>query len=321
MANVVVLGGAGYVGCHTALAYREAGHHVVVVDDLSAGKAENVKSLCLHRASVNDGAAIKTILERENAELVVLCVNATAAIEREDPAGIHRVHIGAALALMEAIADSKARAIVLASSCETYGLPRTVPVMERHPQHPKAPHAWSMFIAESIIRELATINGLSFAILRFYAAVGATRECGYGGAFRSPCNPLPSILDALTQDLRPYELGGIDYPTRDGTLERELLHVSDVASALELAGRRLLLGGAPLICNLGRGRGVTLKEMLTMLRRASGRKVNIIEGVGDPDECPMLFADGHLAHKELGWKPKIGVEAAIKSALEARREN
>lgn len=318
MAKVIVVGGAGYVGSHTACAYKAHGHEVVVVDDLSSGKAEHARWGPLYRDSANDPGALKAVMRSERPDLIVHCAGAPAIAWSGDHAELHRVHIGTVLTVLEAMIEAHVRHIVFASSCETYGAPERVPINERQPQAPRDPYAWSLYVAENIIQDLARAHDISFAIVRVFNVVGASDECRYGGDYPAPFNPLPPMLDALTGIAHAYELPGVDHPTRDGTLERDVTHVSDVARAHVLAGARLLGGGASLICNLGRGRGVTLNEMLVMLRRVSGARINVSERLAAPGEAARLFAAGNLAQAELGWKPKVGVEAAIRSAVEAR---
>jgi UDP-arabinose 4-epimerase len=319
MAKVVVVGGAGYLGSHTACAYKGAGHDVVVIDDLSTGKAENVKWGGLREASLNDMSAMSALLKSEQPDLVIDCAGSPGRAQDADYSELHRAHIGATLALIEAMIDAGVERIILASSCESYGPPLELPITEKQAQAPNEPYGWSVYVAEKIVQDLAQAHDIRFAILRSFNIVGASEECRYGGDHPCPLNPLPPMLDAALKTTPHYELFGVHHPTRDGTLERELLHVNDVAHANLLAGERLLSDGASLVCNLGRGRGVTLNEMLVMLRRVSGVKINIIESSKTFDKPPRLFADGHLAGAELGWKPKWGVEASIRSAFEARQ--
>lgn len=321
MAKIIVTGGAGYLGSHTACIYRSAGHDVVAVDDLSSGKAENVRWGALHVASLNDRPAIKALLKSEQPDLVIHCAGSPAIAGQADHSELHRVHIGAMLVLIEAMIEAKVGRMLVASSCESYGTPLRLPITEKDTQTPREPYGWSVYVAEQIVRDLAQAHGLGFAILRSFNIIGATAQCSYGGDYPCPLNPLPPMLDAVLKTAPSYQLYGIDHPTRDGTLERDLLHVGDVARAHLLAGERLLAGGNSLVCNLGRGRGVTLNEMLVMLRRVSGARVSITEQARIDGAPPRLFADGRLAGEELGWKARWGLEAAIKSALEARTIN
>jgi UDP-arabinose 4-epimerase len=270
--SILVTGGAGYIGSHTCKALREAGFAPVAYDNLSRGNAEAVKWGELVVGDLADRALLRATLDRHRPTAVVhFAAFAYVGESNENPALYYRNNVGGTAELLAAMRDGDIRHIVFSSSCAVYGVPRAVPIAEQTPLEPVSPYGASKLMCERMLRDCATASALSFMALRYFNAAGADPAGDIGECHVPETHAIPLLLDAAAGDAAGFTMFGDDYPTPDGTCIRDYIHVSDLADAHVRALRDLLQGGESAAINVGTGRGWSVRELIDIARKVTGR--------------------------------------------------
>lgn len=308
MGKLLVTGAAGYLGAHCVAAASAAGHEVAGLD--LRAMPQGVAQKLGYQGDLCDESFTRAALRNFAPEIVIHCAG---RMDDGAPSALHRSNIGAVLNLLNAMCESGARALVLSSTGEIYAPGASAPIREEAAIAPQSAFAWSRMVAEQIVRECAERLGLRYAILRAFHLVGAERSLRAISAPNHRSAPLTAMLRAMAEG-RAYALAGVYHPTRDGSVEHDLLYVHDAALAHVRAAAHLLEGGGDLICNLGRGRGVTEKELAILLRRVSGAAPTLVEGAAWGNSNPRAIACVKHARKNLGWRAETGLESAVASA-------
>ncbi|HMD49107.1 MAG TPA: UDP-glucose 4-epimerase GalE [Bryobacteraceae bacterium] len=301
---ILVTGGAGYIGSHTAKALAQAGLQPVVVDNLERGHRAAVQWGPLIEADIGDRAALEKIF-REHAIQAVLHFAAFAYVgeSMQQPDLYFRNNVVKTLNLLEAMQASGVRTIVFSSTCASYGNPRWIPIAEDHPQNPVNPYGESKLMVERLLHWFGVVHGLQWTALRYFNAAGADPDGQLGEDHDPEPHLIPVAIAAAMGRAKALEIYGTDYDTPDGTAIRDYLHVTDLGSAHVAALRYLQQGGESTAFNLGTGRGHTVREVIAMVEQVSGHKVPAREAgrrAGDP---PALVADASKAGRLLHWTP------------------
>lgn len=309
--TVLVTGGAGYIGSHTALALARAGHDVVVYDDLSAGHREAVAAIeraCPGRISlvvgdIRDADAVAAALADSRAEAVMhFAAWLSVGDSVRDPAGYYRNNVNGALAVLDAMRRVGVGRLVFSSTCATYGDPVETPMTESHPQRPVNAYGETKLAIERALPHYARAYGLAWVALRYFNAAGADAGGLLGEDHAPEIHIIPRAIDAaLGRDA--LQVFGQDYPTPDGTCLRDYIHVSDLAEAHVRALGHLATGGASEAFNVGTGEPTSVLEVIRAVERVGGRPVAYsVSGrrAGDP---PALFASNARIRQALGWAP------------------
>jgi UDP-arabinose 4-epimerase len=303
--SILVTGGAGYIGSHTCKALREAGFAPVAYDNLSRGNAEAVKWGELVVGDLADRALLRATLDRHRPTAVVhFAAFAYVGESNENPALYYRNNVGGTAELLAAMRDGDIRHIVFSSSCAVYGVPRAVPIAEQTPLEPVSPYGASKLMCERMLRDCATASALSFMALRYFNAAGADPAGDIGECHVPETHAIPLLLDAAAGDAAGFTMFGDDYPTPDGTCIRDYIHVSDLADAHVRALRDLLQGGESAAINVGTGRGWSVRELIDIARKVTGRDIPVRVGPRRPGDPPALVSDPALAQARLGWSPR-----------------
>ncbi|HAX91324.1 MAG TPA: UDP-glucose 4-epimerase GalE [Rhodospirillaceae bacterium] len=319
--KILITGGAGYIGSHTAYALKKEGHEPVVLDSLVNGHNWAVKYGPLVQGDIGDAALV-----------------ARACAEHKPDAAIHFaafIEVGESVAnpqkymennyhkaqrLFDTLCDSGVKRVVFSSTAAVYGTPVSeAPIAEDHPQKPINPYGESKLLAETYLRSLESKGMRSVALRYFNAAGAAPIEEGIGEAHDPETHLIPNVLLAGLGLKDEVKLFGTDYPTRDGTALRDYIHVLDLAAAHLAALNYLASGGATDVCNLGTGNGSTVLEVVQAAERALGHAVpqsRHERRAGDP---PMLVANASRAREKLGWQPRYNLDEIVTSALEWHR--
>lgn len=312
--KVLVTGGAGYVGSVSVEALLAAGHHVVVVDDLSTGhRAALPSGVTAVTGSLLDGPLVRDVLERQQIEAVLHCAARSLVSESiADPAGYFRVNVAGAMTLLDAMRASGTRRLAFSSSAAVYGDPATVPITEDAPLVPISPYGESKRIVEAILRWYGQAYGVRSISLRYFNAAGATAS---NGEDHDPeTHLIPNVL-AAALDRRELVLFGDDYTTPDGTPIRDYIHVADLADAHLLALDATASGEGAEAYNLGSGRGFSVREVLAAADRIVGRPIPHRVGPRRAGDPPILVASAERAQAALGWRPRRGsLEEMVGSA-------
>jgi UDP-arabinose 4-epimerase len=316
--RVLVTGGAGYIGSHTAKLLERSGHEPAILDNFSEGHRWAVKWGHLAEGDLADQEFVLRTLRSLKIDAVIhFAADALVAESVANPRKYYWNNVVNSLRLLDSMAELGVRYIVFSSSCATYGVPNRVPISEGHPQSPVNPYGQTKLIIEKILRDYDPAYGLRWAALRYFNAAGADPD-GEIGEDHDPETHLIPIAVQAALGRRPHvEIYGTDYPTPDGTAVRDYIHVTDLARAHLIALEYLIQGGASVAVNLGTGRGHSVREVIAAVGKLCEGRVPVREGPRRPGDPPALVADIANASKVLGWKaeyPELGsiVESAWK---------
>ncbi|MBI4885568.1 MAG: UDP-glucose 4-epimerase GalE [Acidobacteria bacterium] len=302
--TVLVTGGAGYIGSHSAKALRRAGHPVVIFDDLSAGHRAAALGAPLIEGDVRDVDAVRRAIRESGAGAVAhFAAWLSAADSVRDPAGYYGNNVAGALATLEAMAAEQCRAFVFSSTCAVYGEPAEVPLLETHPVSPINAYGQTKLAVEQALPHFERAYGIRSVRLRYFNAAGADPDGELGEDHAPEVHVVPRALQAAAGG-RPFEIFGEDYPTPDGTCLRDYVHVSDVADAHVRALRRLLEGGGSATYNVGTARPSSVREVLAAVERVTGRPVPRTSAARRPGDPAVLYASASRIRGELGWEPQ-----------------
>jgi UDP-glucose 4-epimerase len=312
--KLLITGGAGYIGSIVAELAIDAGHDVVVIDDLRAGHRAAVPVGCgFVEGSIGDRAALARAFSI-GAYDAVIHVAAEAAIELSvsDPARFFHTNLGESLTLLDAMRTNGTMRLVFSSTAATYGEPLTVPITEEHPQQPINAYGESKLMLETCLRRYQSAYGMKVIAFRYFNAAGATATRGEDRPHET--HLLPLALDAAAGLRPPLPIFGDDYPTGDGTCVRDYVHVVDIARAHMLTLDRLDDIGLGFF-NLGSETGYSVLEVITAVERTLGVAVPHVTAPRRPGDPAVLVASARRARELLGWIPKYqGLQPMIESA-------
>ncbi|MEX1023824.1 MAG: UDP-glucose 4-epimerase GalE [Planctomycetota bacterium] len=302
-APVLVTGGAGYIGSHTVRALQEREVPVVVLDNLSTGHAASVTAP-LEVVDLADRAALAAVFAR-HAPAAVIHFAARAYVGESvvDPARYYRENVVNTLNLLEAMRASECQRIVFSSTCATYGEPVELPISEAHPQAPINPYGRTKLHMEHMMQDFSHAYGLRTAALRYFNAAGAHRGGAIGEDHRPETHLIPLVLEVALGQREEIAMFGDDYDTRDGTCERDYIHVEDLAEAHLAALAHLETSMENLVANLGTGRGFTVREVVETARRVTGREIAARVAPRRAGDPAKLVSGGTVARAVLGWEP------------------
>ena len=304
--TVMVIGGAGYIGSHCARAFDLDGWSVVVFDNLSRGWRDFVRWGEFFEGDILSDSDLKVAFERHKPDLVVhLAALAYVGESVRSPESYYRTNTVGALNVLGAMRASAVSSLVFSSTCATYGATDVARITETHAQYPINPYGWSKFMVERMIESFSSAYDLRFVMLRYFNAAGADIAAQIGERHQPETHVIPLALQGLLGDGGRFVVNGLDYATRDGSCERDFIHVKDLADAHLLAAKYLGSNGISGAFNLGTGHGVTVLELIAAIERVTGRRLDWIEGprrFGDP---AILVADNTRAEKVLGFSPKF----------------
>jgi UDP-glucose-4-epimerase GalE len=323
--TILVVGGAGYVGSHTARALRRAGYGVLIYDNLTAGCRRLAQGFELVEGDIADEERLRPALARVNA-VMHFAAHAYVGESVENPRKYFRNNVAASLNLLNCAMDAGIRRCVFSSSCAVYGVPGQGPISEQMPRVPVNPYGASKLFFENALEAYALAYGLRSARLRYFNAAGAD-ESGELGEMHDPeTHLIPLALAASIASEPALLIHGADYPTADGTCIRDYVHVSDLAAAhvralqyLETAGPGM--GGGMLALNLGSGCGYSVLQVVQAAERATGHAIRRTFGPRRPGDPPVLVADALKAQRVLGWSAQHNLADILASAWAWMRNN
>ena len=305
MRNVLVTGGAGYVGSHACKALAASGYLPVTYDNLVHGHDWAVKWGPLETGDVLDAGRLQQVIRQYRPE-AVLHFAAFAYVGESvlDPAKYYRNNVLGTLSLLDAMRAEQVSEIVFSSTCATYGVPERIPIPEDSPQHPINPYGASKLMVERILADYGAGYGLKSVSLRYFNAAGADPDGEIGEDHSPETHLIPLVLDAASGARPHITVFGEDYDTPDGTCIRDYVHVSDIAEAHVLALKKLREGNASPAYNLGTGTGVSVAEIIAAARTVTGREIPVIHGARRAGDPARLVADPSRAVRDLGWQPR-----------------
>lgn len=332
-ATILVTGGTGYIGSHTAVELVEAGYNVHLLDNLENSFPEVVdgieaitgQRLPLHQIDLRHRHEVQELFRRQHFDAVVHFAAYKAVGESmEEPLKYYSNNFIGLLHLLEVMEEHKMRWLVFSSSCSVYGNPGQLPVTERSPlKRTLSPYGNTKQVSEEIIREVTDTTALQSISLRYFNPVGAHPSGKIGEWPQRPNNLFPLITEALSGNRDGITIFGSDYGTPDGTCLRDYIHVVDLAKAHVLAVERLMQAENEEryeAFNLGTGRGYSVKEIIETFNEVTGQEVPHTYGERRKGDVPAVYGDASLANEKLHWKADRDLEDMVRTAWKWEQE-
>jgi UDP-glucose 4-epimerase len=316
MLNILVTGGAGYIGSHVARDLEENGYHAIVLDNLSEGRREACQGRTLVQGSIGDSAVLETIFSNHRVD-AVMHFSAFAYVGESvtNPEKYYVNNVSETIALLRAMRNSGVHTFIFSSSCATYGNPEYIPIDENHPQNPVNPYGRTKLMVEKILEDYGAAYGLKYAALRYFNAAGAHPDGSMGESHRVETHLIPLALQAIKGVRESVSVFGSDYDTEDGTCVRDYIHVCDLAKAHRFALEALLNAGESMRLNLGTGRGHSVRQIIGVCEEVTGKKAPVTEAPRRKGDPPVLVACGAQARKTLAFSPDYtDIREIIKTA-------
>jgi UDP-arabinose 4-epimerase len=300
--QILVTGGAGYIGSHTAKALAQAGHEPVVLDNLQHGHRWAVQWGPLVESDLADREALRDVFRTYRIGAVIhFAALIEAGESMHEPAKYFRNNVGNTLNLLDAMREAGVNRIVFSSTAAVYGAPHQTPMNEDHPRQPVNPYGESKLMVERLLAWYGAAYGLAWTALRYFNASGADPDGELGEVHHPETHLIPRAIAAAYGDLPELQLFGDDYATPDGTAVRDYIHVVDLAAAHLRALERLADGTPGGAFNLGTGCGYSVREVIAAVERIAQRKVPAVQAPRRPGDPASLVADPSRARRELGW--------------------
>ena len=302
-ATVLVTGGAGYIGSHTAKALRRAGHRIVIYDNLSAGHREAALGAPLVEGDIGNVDAVRRAIRDTRATAVMHFAGSLVVADSvSEPAAYYRNNVIGTLGTLEAMAAEGCRQFVFSSTCAVYGEPIETPLSETHPTAPVNAYGQTKLAIEHALPHYERAYGIRSIRLRYFNAAGADPDGELGEDHSPEVHVIPRAFDAALKGT-PMDIFGEDYPTPDGTCLRDYIHVTDLADAHLRALGRLERGGPSATYNVGTERPSSVREVIATVERVTGRTVQKRAAPRRPGDPAVLYASARRIREELGWVP------------------
>ena len=315
MTNILVTGGAGYIGSHTCLALAERGYTPVVYDNLANGHREFVQWGPFEQGDVRDRERLEQVISSCKPAVIIHFAGLIEVAESvTNPIAFFDNNVTGSVNLFAAALKVGIDKIVFSSTCATYGLPQEIPMPESHPQCPVSPYGTSKLLIEKVLSDLDAYQGLRSVVLRYFNAAGADIKGRIGEWHNPESHVIPIAIDVARGKRSLFKIYGSDYSTPDGTCIRDFVHVADLADAHARSVDYLMAGGNTVALNLGTGRGTSVKQLARAIETASNIRLPVelvARRKGDP---PELVADNTKAKTTLRWQPTYELEDIVRSA-------
>ncbi|MEY8321599.1 UDP-glucose 4-epimerase GalE [Lachnospiraceae bacterium 46-61] len=315
--KILVCGGAGYIGSHTVKELLDKEYEVVVVDSLETGHKKAVDeraALCI--GNISDSAFLEDVFTKHNIDAVIdFAAYSLVGESIKEPAKYFENNVGGTLSLLSKMREHNVKYIVFSSTAATYGEPENIPILESDRTLPTNPYGESKLCVEKILRWFDEAYGIKYSVLRYFNAAGAHKSGTIGEDHFPESHLIPIILQVALEKREFIGVFGDDYPTEDGTCIRDYIHVTDLANAHILSLEKTVEENKSRTYNLGNGKGFSVKEVIEMTRKVTGKEIpEKVEPrrAGDPS---ILIASSEKIIKELGWQPQYNtLEKIIDSA-------
>lgn len=306
MKNILVVGGAGYIGSYMCKYLSKNGYNPVVLDNLIYGHREAVKRGAFFKGSMDDSALLDQIFSEYQIVAVMhfaaFCYVGESVLQ---PARYYRNNVANTLNLLEVMLKKRVSRFIFSSSCATYGEPVEIPITENHIQNPINPYGRSKLMVEEILEDFSNAYELEYVSLRYFNAAGADPDGELGEDHTPETHLIPLVLETALRKRETINIFGDDYPTEDGTCIRDYIHIDDLAQAHLLAMERLL-NGLPGGCfNLGNGSGHSVMQLIETARKVTGKIIPFKVVGRRPGDPAVLIGSSEKAIKALGWHPEF----------------
>ena len=321
MSQILVVGGAGYIGSHMVKMLSKSGHDVIVLDNLSTGLRDSVKYGKLIIGDLADVNLLENLfLEYQFDGVMHFAANSLVGESMVNPAKYYRNNVGNTLNLLDVMVRNNVKHFIFSSTAATFGEPEYTPIDEKHPQNPINPYGSSKLMIERILKDYADAYDLSSVSLRYFNACGADPEGEIGECHDPETHLIPLILQAASGRRKSITVFGRDYATEDGTCIRDYIHINDLCSAHALGLEKILKdnNGEALMYNLGNGNGFSVEQVIGQVKTVvakDNKTLTIEEGARRAGDPAVLVADASKATQELNWQPQYNnLEVIIEHA-------
>jgi UDP-glucose 4-epimerase len=314
--KILVVGGAGYIGSHMVKDLLDTGYGVVTLDDLSTGHRELVLGGEFVEGGLGDPVLLDNLFSTHNISAVMHFAAFSLVGESvENPLKYYRNNMAATAELLDSMIRHNVKRFIFSSTAAVYGEPVEIPITENHPCNPTSPYGASKMAVERMLEDCDSAYGLKYISLRYFNAAGADESGKIGERHDNETHLIPLILEVATGRRENIKIFGTHYPTPDGTCIRDYIHVSDLTRAHLLALKALMSGGESAVYNLGNNRGHSVREVIELARKVTGKPIPAIKADKRPGDPAVLIASSDKIKKELAWKPEYeDLETIIKSA-------
>jgi UDP-glucose 4-epimerase len=302
--NILVVGGAGYIGSHMVKLLLDRNYEVIILDNLSTGQQDLLFGGELVEGSLGDSRLLDRILSNHKISAVMHFAAFSLVGESvQQPLKYYENNVAATIKLIDAMVRNKVMHFIFSSTAAVYGEPESIPIAEDHPCRPTNPYGSSKFCVERILTDCDAAYGLKSISLRYFNASGADPSGQLGERHDPESHLIPLVLKSALSG-KPIKIFGTDYDTPDGTCIRDYVHVSDLAEAHLLALNALMNGAPSNVYNVGNSVGYSVKQVIDIARQVTGKSIQVIEGQRRPSDPALLVADASKIKHELNWKPK-----------------
>jgi UDP-glucose 4-epimerase len=320
--NVLVCGGAGYIGSNMTAMLADKGYNPVVYDNLSKGHRGAIQDVDFVEGDLADYELLVKVLKDYKIDAVMHFVAFIEVGESvAQPLRYYKNNVSNTQNLLSAMEACGVDKFVFSSTAAVYGMPDNVPISEDEPTKPINPYGESKLAVEKMLGWQSNAGKLSYAVLRYFNACGAGKDGRLGEDHRPESHLIPLIIQAALGKREDIKIFGTDYPTPDGSCIRDYIHIEDLCSAHILALEQLG-GNKELVYNLGNGKGYSVREVIEMVKKVSAIDFKVTESDRRPGDPARLVCDSSRAKKELGWEPKFGeLEEIVRTAWKWHSSN
>lgn len=323
--KVLITGGAGYIGSTIASALEDSGHTPVILDSLITGRQEFTNGRAFYQGDIADSDLVgKMFKDHPDIYAVIHCAALIVVPEStEKPYEYYRENVGKSLELFHTLKQLGASRLVFSSSASIYDVVPGFMVTEDAPLKPLSPYARTKFMMEMILRDFCAAYGMRGIALRYFNPIGADPQLRSGLQIKKPSHAIGRLVEVQMRRIPEFTITGTDYPTRDGTGLRDYIHIWDLArahvKAVEGFKQAFERAGSPddnyLVINLGTGRGVTVRELVTAFENVIGEGINKSDGARRPGDTAGSFCNADTAKRLLDWQAELSIEQGIRDAL------
>lgn len=315
MKNILVIGGAGYIGSHMVRMLAKQGYNPVVFDNLSKGHREAVANYPFELGDLGDKAHLTEVFKKYGIEAVMhFAAFAEVGESVKEPSKYYHNNVAKVLDLLDALVENDIKYFVFSSTAATFGEPIRPKIDESHPQNPINPYGNTKLMVEKILADFDTAYGLKATALRYFNASGADDSGEIGESHNPETHLIPIVLQAAAGKRASIKMFGTDYPTPDGTCVRDYVHVNDLARAHILALEKMFKDNVSERFNLGSGNGFSVAEIVKEAKRITGIDFTVEKAPRRDGDPAVLVADSAKAERILGWKPQYNLTRIIETA-------
>jgi len=302
--NILVVGGAGYIGSHMVKDLLRAGYEVVIMDNLSTGHRELLPGGIFFEGNLGDGKFLDRIFSQHQISAVMhFAAFSLVGHSMQDPLAYYRNNIAGTIELLAAMVRHNVKYFIFSSSAAVYGEPVEIPIKEDHTCNPTNPYGATKVAVEKLLNDCAYAYGLKSVSLRYFNAAGADESGEIGELHEPETHLIPLVLKVASGEEKNIKIFGTDYPTYDGTCIRDYIHVNDLAQAHLLALEALLSGKESSVYNLGNSKGYSVREVIELSEKITEKTIRTVEVERRPGDPAELIAGSDKIREELGWKP------------------